>query len=137
MKQIFSLIKSSFLYLLSSVFYLLFTSPVFADPPGCASSSNGVCNAVSTGLGININTSAGGFVGSFFTILLSLAGGVAVLLIIVSGYNMMMSQGNAEKVKAAQETLTAAIIGLLFMIFSTTILQIIGVNILHIPQFGK
>jgi hypothetical protein len=48
----------------------------------------------------------------------------------------MISQGNPEQVKGAREQLTAAIIGLLFIIFSLVILQIIGVNILKIPGFG-
>lgn len=90
---------------------------------------NGTC---STALG-DISTSPAGFVRSIFGILLSLAGGIAVILIIVSGYKLMSSQGNPEKVQAAREQLTSAIIGLLFIIFSITILQIIGVDILHLP----
>jgi hypothetical protein len=71
-----------------------------------------------------------------FSIALSIAGVVALGLIIVSGYRLMISQGNPEQVKGAREQLTAAIIGLLFIIFSLVILQIIGVNILKIPGFG-
>jgi len=48
----------------------------------------------------------------------------------------MTSQGSPEAVKSATEQLTSAIIGLLFIILSFVILQIIGVNILHIPGFG-
>ena len=48
----------------------------------------------------------------------------------------MISQGNPEQVKGAREQLTAAIIGLLFIIFSLVILQVIGFNILRIPGFG-
>ncbi len=135
--------KKLFAYIFSFVLLFVqllfpFVRPVFAASlPGCADSQNGVCNKVTTGLNIDISTSVGGFTGSLFQLLLSIAGGIAIILIIFSGYNMMMSQGNPEKVKGAQETLTAAIVGLLFMIFSTTILQITGFNILHIPQFGK
>jgi len=81
----------------------------------------------------DINTNPAGFVKSIFGILLSLAGGVALVLIIISGYRLMTSQGNPEKVQQAREQLTSAIVGLLFIIFSVTILQIIGVDILHIP----
>jgi hypothetical protein len=71
-----------------------------------------------------------------FSIALSIAGVVALGLIIASGYRLMISQGNPEQVKGAREQLTAAIIGLLFIIFSLIILQIIGFNILKIPGFG-
>lgn len=82
-----------------------------------------------------INTDPAGFVKSIFGIILGLAGGIALLLIIFSGYRLMTSQGNPEKVQGAKETLTSAIVGLLFIIFSLIILQIIGVEILKIPGF--
>jgi hypothetical protein len=67
---------------------------------------------------------------------LSLSGGIVVLLIIASGYRLMTSQGDPEKVKGAREQLTAAIVGLLFIIFSLVILQAITVDIFHIPGFS-
>lgn len=87
-----------------------------------------------TALG-NISTDPGGFIKNILTILLSLAGGIALLLIIASGYRLMTSQGNPERVQAAREQLTSAIVGLLFIIFSLSILTIIGVDILKIPGF--
>lgn len=90
----------------------------------------------STALG-DISTDPQGFVGRIFGILLSLAGGVAIILIIISGYRLMASGGNPEKVQQAREQLTSAIIGLLFVIFSLSILQFIGVDILHIPGLTK
>lgn len=77
------------------------------------------------------------FVTRIFGILLSLAGGIALILIMISGYRLMASGGNPEKVQAAREQLTSAIIGLLFIIFSLSILQIIGVDILKIPGLTK
>lgn len=85
----------------------------------------------------NISTDPAGFIRSIFTILLSLAGGIALLLIIVSGYRLMTSQGNPERVQGAREQLTSAIVGLLFIIFSLSILTIIGVDILRIPGFTR
>lgn len=98
----------------------------------------GVCQSINTALGvIDVNT-PGAFVKTAFAVLLSLSGGIAMLLIIISGYRIMTAQGDPEKVKAAREMLTSAIIGLLFMIFSVSILQILGVDILHLPGFtGK
>ncbi len=85
----------------------------------------------------DIQTDPTGFIKSLFSIILSLAGGIAIILIMIAGYRLMSSQGNPEKVQAAREQLTSAIVGLLFIIFSVTILQIIGVDILHIPGFGR
>lgn len=105
-------------------------------PPCAKPGPNGTCAQVTTGIGV-LTTDVGGLTSTIFKILLSLSGGIAVLLIIAAGYQMVTSQGNPEKVKEARERLTAAIIGLLFIIFSVTILQIIGVDILGLPGFGK
>lgn len=101
-------------------------------PPPCLTDTNGNCYAVGTGFGaVSIDVSS--FIGSLFSILLSFSGGVILLVIIFAGYRLMSSQGDPEKIKTAREMLTAGVIGLLFVIFSVTILRIIGVDILHIP----
>lgn len=92
------------------------------------------CIAVNTAIG-DIRTNPAEFVKSIFSIVMGLAGGIALILIIISGYKMMASQGNPEALTAAREQLTSAIIGLLFIIFSFVILQVIGVDILRIPGF--
>jgi hypothetical protein len=94
------------------------------------------CVEVDTAVG-PIETSAVGIVKRLFAIVLSLSGGIAVILIITSGYMMMTSQGNAEKLQKAREILTSAIVGILFIIFSMVILNTIGVDILDIPGFNK
>lgn len=109
---------------------------------GCDTYQNG-----STSFGCNgstcftafgtISTKPEGFVSSAFRIILSVVGVISVLLIIISGYKFMTSQGNPERVQGAKEQLTAAIIGLLFIIFSLVILQTIGVDILHLPGFTQ
>lgn len=80
----------------------------------------------------NISIDTASLVKKFFGIVLSISGGIAVLLIILAGYRMVASQGNPEKIKEAQEHLTAAIIGLLFVIFSFAILKFIGIDVLGI-----
>ena len=122
-------------FFLALLFFLLSPSLAFAQcAPGAL--KNGSCTAVDTAIG-TISTSPTGVVGSIMTILLSLSGGIAILLIIAAGYQMVTSQGNPEKVKEARERLTSAIVGLLFIIFSVAILQVIGVDILRIPGLGK
>ncbi|MDP2637983.1 MAG: hypothetical protein Q8P26_02900 [Candidatus Levybacteria bacterium] len=93
------------------------------------------CKQVRTAIGL-INTEPVAFIRSIFSIVLGLSGGIALILIIISGYRFMVSQGNPEVIKGAQQQLMGAIIGLLFIIFSFVILQVVGVDILKIPGFG-
>ena len=50
---------------------------------------------------------------------------------------MLTSAGNPETLAAGKDRLTNAVIGLLFVIFSVLLLQIIGFGILDIPGFGR
>lgn len=70
-----------------------------------------------------------------FRILLSLSGGIALALIIYSGYRLMVSSGSPDEVKKARELFVGAITGFIFTIFSLVILQIIGVDLLKLPDF--
>lgn len=94
------------------------------------------CEQINSAIGL-IDTEPQAFVRRIFSLVLGIAGGVALILIMYSGYKMMLSQGNPEKVQDARQQLTSAIIGLLFIIFSFVILQIIGVDLLKIPGFKK
>ena len=109
----------------------------FPTPPlPCLTlSPNGGCDTVKTAIG-NINTNPAGFIKSIFSLILSISGGLALLLIIYSGYQLMVARGNPEALQAARDQLIAAIVGLVFIIFSLVILQVIGVDILRIPGFG-
>jgi len=68
--------------------------------------------------------------------MLGLSGGVVLLSILAGAFMLITSAGEPKQVQEAQEMITAAIIGLLFIIFSILILQFVGVSILHIPGFG-
>lgn len=126
--------------------FFLATQPLFAAdysplPPPCANNSintgDNNCNSVNTGLGVPISTDGAGFVEGLFGILLGLSGGIATVLIIISGYKILASRGNPEKLQSAKQSLTSAIVGLLFIIFSFVILELIGVDILGIPGFER
>lgn len=113
-------------------------TPGTFKPPPCHGSIDPKkgCVSIDTAIG-NISTDVNDATNNVFRILLGFAGGVAVLLIIAAGYQMMTSQGNPEKVKEARERLTAAIVGLVFIVFSVAVLQIIGVDILQLPGFSR
>ena len=71
-----------------------------------------------------------------FSVVLSIASIGALMLIIYSGYKLLLSRGNKEAIQGAREMLTSAIVGLLFIVFSLVILSVIAGGILKIPGFG-
>jgi hypothetical protein len=107
----------------------------FPPSPPCAEGAfkNGKCGAVPTAFG-NLSTDPEGFIKSMFALLLSLSGGIALLLIMKSGYLIMTANGKPEAIQSGRDQLIAAIVGLIFLIFSFVILQVIGVEILKLPS---
>lgn len=65
-----------------------------------------------------------------------IGGGIAFLLMLYAGFEIMTASGNPERLKAGQELLTSAISGLILLIFSVFILKFIGVDILGLCKFG-
>jgi hypothetical protein len=104
-------------------------------PPPCLRLGDGGCVAFSTAVG-ELGTKPEEFITRLFAILLSVSGGIALLLIIKAGYQMLTSQGKPEQINAGRDQLVAAIVGLIFLIFSFVILQVIGFDILQIPGFS-
>lgn len=77
------------------------------------------------------------FVGWFLKWAIGIAGGIAFLLIIFSGFQIMTSSNNPQQLQGGRELLTAAISGLIIIIFSAFLLKLIGVDILGIPGLGQ
>jgi len=88
---------------------------------------------IDTAIGCIPITNGNVFVEWLFPRLLGIMGGIAFLLMIYGGFLVITSGGNQEKLQAGQETITSAIAGLVFTIFSLFILELIGIEILHIP----
>ena len=76
-----------------------------------------------------------GFVAKFYAIGLGLIGGVSLLYIIYGGYLILVSQGNPQKINDGKSYILYAIIGLLLAIFGYVFIQVIAIDILHIPGF--
>lgn len=108
-------------------------SPARAECERCRDNADG--SGVWTAVGC-INAEPGPVVATLVRIGLSLGGGIAILMILSAGFMFTTSQGDPNKTKEAKELMQSAVIGLLFIIFSVTILQFIGVTILQIPGFG-
>jgi hypothetical protein len=60
------------------------------------------------------------------------AGGISILLIIAGAFQIITSQGDPEKIISGREYITAAIGGLVMVIFAIFVLRLIGVDILGV-----
>jgi hypothetical protein len=123
----------------SMVPYDLCDQTVDAKQGGADFTACHVCidkNAIWTAFGC-IEATKEGIVTSLLQIGLAISGGVVVLTILAGAFMFATSSGNTKQVEEAQQMISSAIIGLLFVIFSVIILQFIGVSLLHIPGFGK
>ncbi|PWU23760.1 hypothetical protein C5B42_01895 [Candidatus Cerribacteria bacterium 'Amazon FNV 2010 28 9'] len=105
-----------------------------ADMTG-TTGDKGQPNSLWTAFGC-VPTNLSGIVTSIVQIGLGLSGGIVVLAILAGSFMLATSSGNPKQVEEAQQMISAAIIGLLFVIFSAIILHFIGVTLLHIPGFG-
>ncbi len=74
---------------------------------------------------------------SLMTIGLGIAGGVVVLMVLAGSFLLSTSQGDPKRVEEGKSLISSAVIGILFVIFSVTILRFIGVDVLQIPGFGR
>lgn len=90
----------------------------------------------------SINTAFGcisvegtGFVTKLLNFGIGIAGGIAFLLIIFGGFQILTSAGNPERLNEGRELISSAITGLLMIVFSVFLLRIIGIDILGIPSF--
>jgi glucose uptake protein GlcU len=68
---------------------------------------------------------AKGLVGNIINIILPVVGIVAVLFIIIGGFQLITSRGNEEQAESGKKTLTNAIIGLVVILLSYVIVNVI------------
>lgn len=73
------------------------------------------------------------FVAWLLSTAISIGGGIAFLLMLGGGFQIMTSSGNPDKLNKGKETLTSAGVGLLFIIFAVLLLKIIGIDIFQLP----
>lgn len=114
------------------------TYPATPPPSGGGTSTNPFCpdgTSINTAIGC-IPTDPGALFTKFFKFGIGIAGGIAFLLILFGGFQILTSAGNPEQMNEGKELVSSAIAGLLLIIFSVFLLRIIGVTILGIPGFG-
>lgn len=112
---------------LGLLFFPLASLPVLAVIPN--GGNGGDC--VNTPIGC-IPTEGGAFARWILGVGIELGILVAALLIIIGGFQVVSSTGDPERLADAKSRITAAVAGLLFILFSVIILRIIGVEIIGI-----
>ncbi len=83
-----------------------------------------------------ISTKADGansFFGSIIKIAVGLGGGLALTLMLYGVFIITTSAGIPDKLKEGSEIITSAIAGLIFILLSVFLLNLIGINILGLP----
>lgn len=83
-----------------------------------------------------VPTKTEGIIKTLVQVALGMGGGITLLLILAGAFKLSVSQGDPKAVEEAREQITSAVIGLLFIIFSITMLRFIGIQVLQIPGFG-
>lgn len=104
---------------------------------GNLSNPTGVCGdgAIDTALGC-IPYKTEGFTAALLGFLAGTAGAIALIVMLIATFQIMTGGDNAEQVKKGKELFTGAITGLLFIVFSVTILKIIAGDIINLPGFN-
>ena len=82
-----------------------------------------------------LTSDANGFFQPLLKIGIGIAGGLAFLIILFGGFQVLTSAGNPEQLNAGKELIGSAIAGLLLVAFSVFILKLLSVNIFGIPGF--
>ncbi len=122
--------KLSLFFLSLGILFFSLSSFAIAATPTCTAQE-----AYVDGVGC-VPTDSGGFVSLVYGIGLGFIGGVSVLFIIIGGYFILTSQGDAGRLATGRSYITYAVIGLLLAIFGFVFTNVIAVDILRIPGFN-
>lgn len=111
------------------------TSPLKGKCQTCAGDIHGDVQGIWTAVGC-ISTDPIKMSKTAVYLGISIAGGIGLISIIVAGFLYTISTGDVKRTTQARELMTNTVIGLLFVIFSVTILQFIARDLLVVPGFG-
>lgn len=109
---------------------------IFCDESGNPTDEPGDNPRIYSAIGCIPVESTQEFVGFLLSWGISIAGGIAFILIVYAGLMIITSAGNPQRLQAGKELITAALSGLMLILIGVFILEFIGVDILNIPGFG-
>lgn len=119
----------------------IFLSPFLVPPFVHAATVDPTCNGgegINTALGcIPFKSDNNQFTSSLLSFLAGISGAIALVVMLMATFQIMTGGDNAEQVKKGKELFTAAITGLLFIIFSVVLLRIIAGDIIQLPGFQQ
>ena len=84
----------------------------------------------------DVNEVAGNFAKKFLNFGIGIAGGIAFLLMVFGAYRLIFAGGNPDSIQQGREIITAAIAGLLVIIFAVFILSFLGYTVLGIDALN-
>lgn len=120
---------SASLYPILYTLYFILAPTAHAIDPTCNGGTG-----IDTALGC-IPFETTGFTSSLLTFLAGMAGAISLVVMLAATVQIMTGGDNAEQVKKGKELFTGAITGLVFIIFSVTLLKIIAGDIIKLPGF--
>jgi len=106
-------------------------APCSNTAPG--GSFTGFCpggNSIHTAIGCIPFESTTALVAFFLRWGFGVGGGIALLMILYAGFQIITSAGDPKRLQTGQELITSAVAGLIMMVFSIFLLRMVGVNIL-------
>lgn len=103
------------------------TNPIFM-PKSCGPES------LSTALGC-LPYTRDAFVSTLLSFIVGIAGTIALVIMLIATVQFMTASGDAKKLQSAKELFMSALVGLLFLIFSVSLLRIVAGDIIKLPGF--
>lgn len=100
------------------------------EDPGCDGGKG-----IATGFGC-LSVEGGNMIQQILGWAIGIGATVSVIMILVAAFQITTAQGDAKRVKAGQELVTAALTGLFLIIFSVVFLNFIGIKILDLGGLG-
>ncbi|MBI2326981.1 hypothetical protein HYU92_01570 [Candidatus Curtissbacteria bacterium] len=104
-------------------------SPIPTTPPGGGAGGNPCGVTCETALG-DIPVEAQKFATTILRIGIGLAGGIALIIMVIGSIRVLTSSGDQQKLAGGRDMIVGALAGLLFLIFSVLILRFIGFSII-------
>ncbi len=130
MLKLIQRMKPIFSWLLPLFVFFCLQAPIHATVGGGLGSE-----CIETAIGC-ISTSADGadsFFASIISIAVGIGGGLALVLMLYGVFIVTTSAGIPDKLNEGREIITSAIAGLIFILLSVFLLNLIGINILGLP----
>ena len=135
MKIIKLLTRASILFAL----ILTLSNPVYAGTEEAYCVSGNPASGVKTAIGcvpvdfFGTGPSGNSFVGALIRVSIGLGSGFALIMMLYGTFTIISSAGSPDKLKLGQEIITSAVMGLIFIVLSTVLMNFIGINILGLP----